>query len=57
MKFRAKHQRIPGQRGDWNLVRAYGDARYTLLEYDRKRITLDGSTGEVVRVTERNRES
>ena len=63
MKFRAKHQRIPGQRGDWNLVRAYGDARYTLLEYEsdapgnRKRITLDGSTGAVVRVTERNRES
>ena len=63
MKFLAKHQKIPGYRGSWNLVRAYGDARYTLLEYEsdapgnRERITLDGSTGEVVRVTERKRES
>lgn len=63
MYFRAKNQRIPGHRGSWNLVRAYGDARYTLLEYEsdapgnRKRITLDGSTGKIIRVTERKRES
>lgn len=44
-------------------MRAYGDARYTLLEYEsdapgnRKRITLDGSTGKIIRVTERKRES
>ena len=63
MTFDTKHQRIPGQRGDWNLVRAYGDARYTLLEYEsdapgnQKRITLDGSTGKIIRVTERKRES
>lgn len=63
MTFDTHHQRFPGHPGDWNLVRAYGDTRYTLLEYEsdapgnRKRITLDGSTGKIIRVTERKRES
>lgn len=63
MEFQIRNQRIPGRRGDWHLVRAYGCRAWVRLEYESdapgnwERITLDGETGKVLWVIEERRKN